>query len=417
MAAHTSSTDQPASPDSEEMKFECSKCPRSFQRREHLKRHRRIHDGTKRFACPTCSKRFARSDILHRHEFIHTAIPPDPAGVQRKRACLECAKARERCTKGLPCSRCTSKTLQCTYPEAKPEGSSLKATSPKTVNTPAHKSMNRPLSPLATQETPILPNGLTPSHNAVHETPLHIEPDFGVIADDPQRHDSKTMTIEDYHVTPGSHPMEGSQYQGGQLASGLTPATMENDPPPPETPTIPLQQYAYSPHIEPSASWPLGTETINTGYSPSDSSETRMTEHSTGFAPAVFDENNTPTSSSTLHPYEPIPWTSDCWMTQESTLPSSMPTEPYPYFAPVQNTSTCEYASMLSLLPGTAAVCPESWMGYVGQAYGATEAAASPETPDNKTFWIPQLQNLPPAEIEAISKRWAMTEMPYATTA
>lgn len=358
----------------------------------------------------------SHSDILHRHEFIHTASPPDPAGVQRKRACLECAKARERCSKGLPCSRCTSKTLQCAYPEAKPEGSSLKATSPKTVNTPAHKSMNRPLSPLAIQETPILPNGLIPIHNAAHETPSRIEPDFVVVADETQHHDSKPRAIEDLHGMPSKSPLEGSQYQGGQLASGPMPATMENGPPLPEPPSIPLQQYTYSPHIESSTSWPLGTDTINTGYSPSDSSETRMTEYSTGYGPGVFDETNTPTSSSTLHPCEPIPWTSDCWITPESALPPSIPTESYSYLSPVQDTSTGGYASMLSLLPGTAAVCPESWMGYVGQAYGAAEAAASPGAPDNKTFWIPQLQNLPPAEIEAISKRWAMTEIPYATT-
>ncbi|KAI0472664.1 hypothetical protein GGR56DRAFT_575933 [Xylariaceae sp. FL0804] len=41
-------------------KHQCSRCPSSFKRPEHLKRHQRGHDGHKRFVCPTCSKRFAR---------------------------------------------------------------------------------------------------------------------------------------------------------------------------------------------------------------------------------------------------------------------------------------------------------------------------------------------------------------------
>ena len=33
-----------------------------------------------------------------------------------RRACLECAKARDRCTRNYPCLRCSSRRLQCVYP-------------------------------------------------------------------------------------------------------------------------------------------------------------------------------------------------------------------------------------------------------------------------------------------------------------
>ncbi|KAL7623388.1 hypothetical protein AAE478_007070 [Parahypoxylon ruwenzoriense] len=35
----------------------------------------------------------------------------------RKRACTECARARERCSRDEPCLRCTTKSLQCVYPD------------------------------------------------------------------------------------------------------------------------------------------------------------------------------------------------------------------------------------------------------------------------------------------------------------
>lgn len=58
-----------------------------------------------------------RSDILHRHELIHVTTSGDAGSSRRKRACTECARARERCTKGAPCTRCSTKSLQCIYPQ------------------------------------------------------------------------------------------------------------------------------------------------------------------------------------------------------------------------------------------------------------------------------------------------------------
>lgn len=37
----------------------------------------------------------------------------------RWRACTECARAREKCTKAMPCHRCAAKSLHCVYPDSK----------------------------------------------------------------------------------------------------------------------------------------------------------------------------------------------------------------------------------------------------------------------------------------------------------
>ncbi|EPY49585.1 zinc finger protein Zas1 [Schizosaccharomyces cryophilus OY26] len=42
-------------------------CPKSFTRKEHLRRHERTHENLKTFTCSFCQRAFARSDVLHRH--------------------------------------------------------------------------------------------------------------------------------------------------------------------------------------------------------------------------------------------------------------------------------------------------------------------------------------------------------------
>ncbi|KAF5552940.1 zinc finger zas1 [Fusarium phyllophilum] len=39
--------------------------------------------------------------------------------VGRRRACLECARAREKCSRNLPCLRCSTRALDCAYPQAR----------------------------------------------------------------------------------------------------------------------------------------------------------------------------------------------------------------------------------------------------------------------------------------------------------
>lgn len=99
----------------------CTKCNRKFKRLEHLHRHERVHDDKVRFACTQCPKVFTRSDILKRHEAAHAAAAAqsNDGNAATKRACFECAKARERCSKGEPCQRCNLRDLSCSYPKGR----------------------------------------------------------------------------------------------------------------------------------------------------------------------------------------------------------------------------------------------------------------------------------------------------------
>ncbi|KAI1408402.1 hypothetical protein F5Y13DRAFT_108790 [Hypoxylon sp. FL1857] len=118
VAAEASSWRESPSPGSEtQEKYQCPRCPSNFKRPEHLKRHQRSHDGHKPFMCSICLKRFFRSDILTRHELMHLAAQRTSHTLNRKRACTECARARERCSRDEPCLRCSSKSLQCLYPD------------------------------------------------------------------------------------------------------------------------------------------------------------------------------------------------------------------------------------------------------------------------------------------------------------
>ncbi|KXN64686.1 hypothetical protein CONCODRAFT_31409, partial [Conidiobolus coronatus NRRL 28638] len=48
--------------------YKCSECQKSFNRKNSLLRHQRIHSGAKPYECGNCSKRFSRKDILTRHK-------------------------------------------------------------------------------------------------------------------------------------------------------------------------------------------------------------------------------------------------------------------------------------------------------------------------------------------------------------
>ncbi|KAI1331872.1 hypothetical protein F5Y16DRAFT_359471 [Xylariaceae sp. FL0255] len=97
-------------------KYTCPECTSSFKRPEHLKRHQRGHDSNKKFGCPICGKGFARSDIRARHLAVHAGHPRRKGPANKGRACYECAKARDWCSRDLPCVRCTAKGLCCRYP-------------------------------------------------------------------------------------------------------------------------------------------------------------------------------------------------------------------------------------------------------------------------------------------------------------
>jgi len=51
-------------------------CNRSYARREHLKRHMKIHNGAEPASCRICGRRFYRKDHLKHHELAHTDDRP-----------------------------------------------------------------------------------------------------------------------------------------------------------------------------------------------------------------------------------------------------------------------------------------------------------------------------------------------------
>ncbi|CCT74220.1 uncharacterized protein FFUJ_10263 [Fusarium fujikuroi IMI 58289] len=105
------------------MTFACHECWAVFVRSEHLQRHMEGHMGMRPFSCGECTASFSRKDILVRHMQIHESPETPPAKQHRTpyvaQACLKCAKSKQRCDGQLPCGRCTSKRLQCSYPPSK----------------------------------------------------------------------------------------------------------------------------------------------------------------------------------------------------------------------------------------------------------------------------------------------------------
>ncbi|CAH8515266.1 unnamed protein product [Schistosoma turkestanicum] len=52
--------------------FMCKYCPRSFGRSDHLRTHTRSHTGERPYTCESCGRKFARSDERTRHKKVHS---------------------------------------------------------------------------------------------------------------------------------------------------------------------------------------------------------------------------------------------------------------------------------------------------------------------------------------------------------
>lgn len=143
----------------EDGKFACDLCGKLYQHSKHLKRHMLRHTGARPYSCGLCGDDFARSDILKRHFEKCTVRRGNPNGIghldatrenrereskrkqeaarasgsqegtpsadeaksgnrERKgsgKACDNCVKNKVGCDLGVPCSKCNSRSWECTY--------------------------------------------------------------------------------------------------------------------------------------------------------------------------------------------------------------------------------------------------------------------------------------------------------------
>ena len=56
--------------------FSCSWCTKSFARKDHLKKHFKVHTGEKPYNCSMCDKSFSNSEQLKIHTRVHTGEKP-----------------------------------------------------------------------------------------------------------------------------------------------------------------------------------------------------------------------------------------------------------------------------------------------------------------------------------------------------
>lgn len=57
---------------SDEKKFKCTECDRSFRQKAHLTTHKLTHTGEKNITCQYCNQKFARQSDFKQHEYRHT---------------------------------------------------------------------------------------------------------------------------------------------------------------------------------------------------------------------------------------------------------------------------------------------------------------------------------------------------------
>lgn len=90
----------------EEKKFECPECNKKFRRKLHLERHMNSHAGIKSFTCEICGAQFSSKwyvkNTLRGKWHLYCWVL-----VYSTRRPFTCSSH----TKGLPCGRCSAKSM------------------------------------------------------------------------------------------------------------------------------------------------------------------------------------------------------------------------------------------------------------------------------------------------------------------
>jgi hypothetical protein len=103
----------------------CSVCNKTFSRSDHLKRHQLRHSGLKPYCCVFCRQPFTRSDLLKAHyrdcpQRGDRTIPEPARQGRRSHACDPCTGAKLGCDGNSPCTRCSTKGIECSFARLQP---------------------------------------------------------------------------------------------------------------------------------------------------------------------------------------------------------------------------------------------------------------------------------------------------------
>lgn len=206
-------------------RFTCSECQRTFGRVEHLRRHLASHEAERPYRCPVCNKGFFRNDTLRRHKITHLeghrTVKPKGA-----RACFECAAAKVKCTATAPCARCTSRLLACQYPNEGQSAMFSDASEPPWSSPIDHYRSTQTIqsAPNEGTETPSEALGQVPAANGI---PL---PSIASLTE-PQANSVPAVSPGDWNTDFTSINWL-SQGATSETSRGLGPASLENLPSP-----------------------------------------------------------------------------------------------------------------------------------------------------------------------------------------